>query len=208
VTGFVYRWTNNVNGKMYVGSHNGRNRSRYKGSGKLFSAAWKKYGPTAFTREILYEGPMFREVEWMILAAVDAKRNPHYYNLDNNPWGGGYERTPEIRKAQSERAQRKKRQRQIDLLLAGVVITPKMPRVPKSKPPPLTKEQYCALHKSVNTPEVRAKKSEAAKRNHARPEVQAKRQAGYQRNSLVRNHTRWHVNRGVIKPECSLCQMK
>src|SRR5690606_40351196 len=64
----------------------------------------------------------------LILAAVDAKRNPHYYNLDNNPWGGGYERTPEIRKAQSERAQRKKRQRQIDLLLAGVVITPKMPR--------------------------------------------------------------------------------
>jgi hypothetical protein len=51
----VYKTTNNVNGKIYIGKHicNDLNDG-YIGSGKLLRRAIQKYGRDCFTREILF----------------------------------------------------------------------------------------------------------------------------------------------------------
>jgi len=51
--GFIYKWTNLINGKMYIGSHKGTIDDGYIGSGKYFNHALNKYGIENFTREIL-----------------------------------------------------------------------------------------------------------------------------------------------------------
>lgn len=84
--GFVYRWTNNVNGMMYIGSHNGSN-PRYTGSGLVFRRAVARHGLDNFTREILYVGSEFREREEQLLIEVDAASDPMYYNLKNQAGG-------------------------------------------------------------------------------------------------------------------------
>jgi hypothetical protein len=82
---FVYRWTDLYNGKIYIGSHNGK-RKDYIGSGKLFRRAYEKR-PESFTREILCYGSHddMLELEGFILEEVNASNNPMYYNLTNDP---------------------------------------------------------------------------------------------------------------------------
>lgn len=82
---FVYKWTDSSNGKMYIGSHNGK-RKNYKGSGKLFARAYKKR-PELFVREILCYGSHddMIELEGFILEELDAANNDMYYNLTNDP---------------------------------------------------------------------------------------------------------------------------
>ena len=82
MSGFVYRWYDNSNGMYYVGSHKGTVNDGYIGSGKRFSRAYSKR-PECFTREILYVGEDYRELEEFILDTIDAKSNPAYYNLIN-----------------------------------------------------------------------------------------------------------------------------
>jgi hypothetical protein len=50
---FVYLTTNLLNGKQYVGSHEGYENDSYLGSGTYISRAVKKYGKENFKREIL-----------------------------------------------------------------------------------------------------------------------------------------------------------
>ena len=51
---FVYKITNNVNSKIYVGVHSTNNiNDGYMGSGKIFRNAFQKYGRESFSREIL-----------------------------------------------------------------------------------------------------------------------------------------------------------
>ena len=57
---FVYITTNLINGKQYVGSHNGQ-KEGYMGSGVLILKAIKKYGPKNFRREILEENLSIEE---------------------------------------------------------------------------------------------------------------------------------------------------
>lgn len=50
----VYRTTNTINGKYYIGVHNTKNlEDGYLGSGVTLQKALKKYGPENFKREIL-----------------------------------------------------------------------------------------------------------------------------------------------------------
>ena len=51
--GFVYKWTNKVNRKWYIGSHKGYPEDKYTAGGKLIKEAFKKYGIENFEREIL-----------------------------------------------------------------------------------------------------------------------------------------------------------
>jgi group I intron endonuclease len=49
---FIYKTTNNINGKIYIGKLV-RESKTYLGSGKILKQALKKYGKDNFTREII-----------------------------------------------------------------------------------------------------------------------------------------------------------
>ena len=54
--GYIYKTTNMVNGKIYVGQHKSNKfDSYYKGSGKLLHEALNKYGVDNFSVEVLEE---------------------------------------------------------------------------------------------------------------------------------------------------------
>ena len=51
----IYKITNKLNGKSYIGVHKTKNpNDDYIGSGKLISRAIKKYGRDSFIKEVLY----------------------------------------------------------------------------------------------------------------------------------------------------------
>jgi group I intron endonuclease len=50
---FVYITTNLINGKQYVGSHDGDENDSYLGSGKIIKYSIKKYGKEKFKRKII-----------------------------------------------------------------------------------------------------------------------------------------------------------
>ena len=56
----IYRVTNTVNGKEYIGQHIG-SKPHYYAGGKAINQAIKKYGKEAFTREIVVSGDFSRE---------------------------------------------------------------------------------------------------------------------------------------------------
>lgn len=85
--GYVYRITNNVNGKTYIGSHAGFNPN-YMGSGVALKNAYSKYGPDNFTKEIILHCVEFQKAEEQILMVLDAANDPKMYNLKNTALGG------------------------------------------------------------------------------------------------------------------------
>ena len=51
----IYKITNNINKKIYIGAHKSKSLSdRYFGSGKAIKQAMKKYGKDNFAKEILF----------------------------------------------------------------------------------------------------------------------------------------------------------
>ena len=59
----IYKTTNLVNGKIYIGCHATKNiNDGYLGSGNLITAAIKKYGKNSFSREILYVFDNYKEM--------------------------------------------------------------------------------------------------------------------------------------------------
>ena len=85
----IYKTTNLVNGKQYIGrdSHNNPN---YLGSGPLLKKAIKKYGKENFKKEVIEECSSFeqmveREEHW--LNYYDVGNNPMFYNLQNSGTG-------------------------------------------------------------------------------------------------------------------------
>lgn len=90
-TGFVYRWKNTINGKMYLGSHKGTVDDGYVGSGKIFERAVKKYGIESFVREILEDNiaeDLVYTREQYYLDEVDAANSREYYNVSPHAGGG------------------------------------------------------------------------------------------------------------------------
>jgi len=84
-------WTNKLNQKKYIGRHAGSSNSSYKGSGKYFRRALKKFGEDNFEREILVECDSIEEcIKWeqYYLDMHDAAANNDFYNISPSAHGG------------------------------------------------------------------------------------------------------------------------
>jgi hypothetical protein len=87
---YIYKITNKINGKWYIGKHNGKNPN-YMGSGKLLKYAVSKYGIDNFYKEILEEcisEEQLNRREKEILSETNAPSDPESYNLANGGEGG------------------------------------------------------------------------------------------------------------------------
>lgn len=94
----IYRITNNINGKTYIGQHKYIDESnpmgKYKGSGLNLHRAYKKYGEDNFTTEILYSRIRDKAtVNAMEIYAIE-KYRPEY-NIAKGGQGGDL--GPEVR---------------------------------------------------------------------------------------------------------------
>lgn len=79
----IYKTTNLINGKIYVGQTH-QNRESYLGSGKLLLSAIKKYGKENFSRETLCECSDIEELndkEKYYIAKFDATNKNIGYNI-------------------------------------------------------------------------------------------------------------------------------
>lgn len=84
---FVYLTTNKINGKQYVGSHNGEINDGYLGSGLLILKAIRKYGKENFKIELLEE--CYPDNNQILEESYIEKYNtliPNGYNI--SPTGG------------------------------------------------------------------------------------------------------------------------
>ena len=87
---YIYKITNKLNGRWYIGKHNGTDPN-YMGSGKLLKLAYKKHGIENFEKVILEhcsseEDLNSKEVEW--IHSTNALSNPLSYNLAEGGAGG------------------------------------------------------------------------------------------------------------------------
>lgn len=90
--GYIYRTTNLINGKQYIGKHKSCEFDPdYKGSGKILKEAYAKYGWSNFESEMLC--PCFSKAELnseeiFIISYFDAISSNRYYNIAKGGDGG------------------------------------------------------------------------------------------------------------------------
>lgn len=88
----IYRITNNINGKTYIGQHKYADlNDKYMGSGKLLQKAYHKYGKDNFTKEILYSRILNKETaDSMEIFAIKKERaiGKAEYNIADGGQGG------------------------------------------------------------------------------------------------------------------------
>lgn len=89
---FVYKTTNILNGKIYIGQHSTNNlKDGYKGSGHLISKALKKYGAENFKFEIIEfsdSHSTLDQIEKKIITELSALDSNIGYNLHQGGLGG------------------------------------------------------------------------------------------------------------------------
>lgn len=87
----IYKITNNIDGKIYIGSHKTKNvNDDYMGSGKYLNRAYLKYGLDNFTKEIMFvfdnaKDMYAKEAE---LVNDDFLTEGNTYNLKRGGFGG------------------------------------------------------------------------------------------------------------------------
>lgn len=88
--GYIYKTTNLLNNKIYIGKHKGSFTEKYLGSGKYLLNAINKYGKDKFIVELVeycktLEIQNEREIYWI---AYYKKRGASMYNIANGGEGG------------------------------------------------------------------------------------------------------------------------
>ena len=88
----VYKITNNLNGKYYVGKHKTENlNDKYLGSGTKIKLAIKKYGKENFTKEFLYvfDNEIDMKNKEQEIVTEDFCKLPDNYNMCEGGGGPG-----------------------------------------------------------------------------------------------------------------------
>lgn len=85
--GYIYKVTNLLNGKWYIGSKRGDVDLTYYGSGKAIKRAINKYGKVNFKLKILCLAEDAYDLEELILTELDAANDEKSYNLINSGCG-------------------------------------------------------------------------------------------------------------------------
>ena len=109
----IYKITNLVNNKIYIGQTNG-NRKSYLGGGKILKLAFKKYGRYNFKKEVIIEGNFNRfltdELEKHYIRLYNSTNKKVGYNLENGGEGHpGKKHTEETKLKMSIAAKGKKK---------------------------------------------------------------------------------------------------
>lgn len=86
----VYRITNTINGRYYIGAHSTDDiDDGYMGSGELIKKAIEKYGIGSFTKEVLFEAAsaheMYEKEKELVMTVYD---DPLSYNMNGGGKGG------------------------------------------------------------------------------------------------------------------------
>ncbi len=100
--GYIYKTTNLVNGKVYIGKHKSNyfDFDNYKGSGKLLYKAFKKYGFQNFKCELLESvdnipticnsKEELNQSEIYYIKYFNAQKNLNFYNIAKGGEGDIY----------------------------------------------------------------------------------------------------------------------
>lgn len=107
----IYKITNQVNGKIYIGSHKTKDlNDDYMGSGKYLKHSQEKYGIDKFTKEILF---VFETVEEMYAKEAELV-NEEFLATENtyNLKIGGYGGWDYINSSEETRIQKNKKARE------------------------------------------------------------------------------------------------
>lgn len=152
----VYKTTNKVNNKVYIGVHKqlGSEFDGYLGSGNLVSKAIKKYGESNFSRETLYSftsevEAYYKETELVNSEFIKLDTN---YNMKVGGLGGG---EGNLNNLQSTESQNLKIQRYGSI--TGMLNTPEI----QAKAKATCTEKYGSPWGAANTPESKLKELES-----------------------------------------------
>ena len=89
---YIYRITNNINGKTYIGQHKYKKlNDSYMGSGILLHRAYKRYGIENFKKEILVFNVLERKYADLLektFIASERENGKAEYNIANGGQGG------------------------------------------------------------------------------------------------------------------------
>ncbi len=90
MSGIIYKTTNLINHKWYIGKYQG-SRPGYLGSGVALTRAIKKYGKENFKRDVLAvceENEELKELEKIFIKETNAINDPMSYNIAVGGHGG------------------------------------------------------------------------------------------------------------------------
>lgn len=90
VYGFIYKVTNTINHKSYVGQHIGISFGNYWGSGTLLNRAYEKYGKDKFKRRIIDYASSKKELDFLEKYYIQLFKTaiPSGYNIAEGGHGG------------------------------------------------------------------------------------------------------------------------